>query len=295
MEREKKERAAALSRIGADVKFCTAAASAFGNSCEAAEIICPRDGLSLARTLKMLAGERAIVLGGATNVLLPDGSYDGALISTERATDVTIRGDRVYCLAGAKLPCVVSKCAKYALSGLEQLSGIPGSIGGAIAMNAGAFGREIVETVVRIDAATKDGEVVALSPYAIGAGYRHTDLSKLGLTVLGAELRLVPSSRKEIKQSIEGYAERRKTSQPQGRSAGSVFKRADGVSAGYYIERAGLKGKRRGGAEISEKHANFIVNNGGATREDFLYLSELARAEVARIFDIDLEYEVVFV
>lgn len=281
-------------RLGAGVKYDVPAFGAFGSGGSVARVVCPRDGYCFAKAVKYLKGGKYVVLGGATNVLFPDGGYDGTVLSTLGAKDVIKKGDRIYCSAGARLPDVVSKCRKWALSGLEQLSGIPGSIGGAVAMNAGAFGREIAELLTRVDAVTADGEVVALSPSALRPGYRHTDVAVMGLTVIGAELSLVPSSQREIRECIEGFAARRRAGQPQGRSLGSVFKRADGVSAGYYIERAGLKGAKRGGAEISAKHANFIVNTGGATGEDFIYLSELARKEVLTRFGVPLEYEVVF-
>lgn len=282
-----------LDRLGASVRYGAPSFSAFGGDGVIREIVYPRDGLALARVTRYL-GKETVVLGGATNVLFPDGTFGRTVVSTSKLTDVSVRGDRVYCQAGARLPAVVSKCAGRGLSGIEQLAGIPGSVGGAIAMNAGAFGREIADVVTRVDAVTADGRVVALSPSMLGAGYRHTDIAGMGLTVLGAELSLAGSTAKEVKERIEGYAARRRSSQPEGRSLGSVFKRADGVSAGYYIERAGLKGARAGGAEISEKHANFIINSGGATAAQFRELAELARAEVFRQFGITLEYEVIF-
>lgn len=290
---EKKERKRELCRLGAMVRYRAPVSGAFGGGGEIEELVCPSDGIALARTVKYL-GSGAVVLGGETNVLFPYGGYAGTVVSTAALTDVTVRGESVYCQAGARLPCVVAKCAKRGLSGIEQLAGIPGSVGGAIAMNAGAFGREIAEVVTRVDAVTEDGVVVALSPSVLGAGYRHTDIAKKGLTVLGAEIKLKQSSAKEVKERVAGYTERRRSSQPCGRSLGSVFKRADGVSAGYYIERAGLKGAKSGGAEISQRHANFIVDRGDATAKDFLALSELARKEVLRQFGIALEYEVVF-
>lgn len=294
MEKSLNKRAESLKKCGAKVKYGVPAFSAFGSGGIVSEAVYPVDGYALAKTIKLLKGEKYVVLGGATNVLFPDGVYDGTVIVTTAAKDFFRKGDRIYCAAGARLPDVVGKCCNCALSGLEQLSGIPGSVGGAITMNAGAFGREIAELITRVDAVTSDGEVVALSPSALEADYRHSCIAEKGLTVLGAELRLTPSSKREIRACIDGFAERRQTGQPQGRSLGSVFKRAEGVSAGYYIERAGLKGHKSGGAEISVKHANFIINSGGATSADFLALSELAKREVKERFDITLEYEVVF-
>lgn len=294
MEKYEEKRRRSFRKEGADVAFGASAFGAFGSGGTVRETVYPRDGYSLTKTMKLLRDEKPVVLGGATDVLFPDGAYDGVIVSTERIKDVTFKGNKLYCQAGARLPEAVAACAKRGLSGLEQLSGIPGSIGGAIAMNAGAFGREIAELLTRVDAVTADGKVIALSPCALDAGYRHTSVAELGLTVVGAEFSLVPSSRKEVEESIGEYRLRRKDSQPQQKSLGSVFKRVDGVSAGYYIERAGLKGRKKGGAEISSKHANFIVNNGGATADDFIYLSELARTSVREKFGIELEYEVIF-
>lgn len=294
VEKREKERAAALGCCGSDVKFGVPAYGAFGSGGRVREIVSPRDGMALADAVRLMKGKNYVVLGGATDVLFPDGDYDGIVVSTLKAKDVSFCGNRMYCSAGARLPEVVKKCVARGLSGLEQLSGIPGSVGGAIAMNAGAFGREIAETLVRVDAVTREGDVVALSPRALDAGYRRTCLTQKGLTVLGAEFSLAESTRKEVRERVEGYAERRRVSQPAGRSLGSVFKRVDGVSAGYYIERAGLKGEKRGGAEISSKHANFIVNSGGATSGDFVFLAELAKNRVYELFGKKLEYEVIF-
>ena len=287
-------RSRALERCGARIKRDAEAFGAFGSGGRVKEAVYPSDGASFVEAAAILSGEDYVVLGGATDVLFPDDSYDGTILSTDKMRDVSRSGDRIYCSAGARLPQVVAKCRKYALSGLEQLSGIPGSVGGAVTMNAGAFGREMAELIVRVDAVTSDGRAVAFGADALGAGYRHTSIAERGLTVLGAELKLCPSTRKEIESCIAGFEERRRASQPQGRSLGSVFKRVNGVSAGYYIDRAGLKGTKSGGAEISRKHANFIVNNGGATGADFIALSELARKTVLEKFGIGLEYEVIF-
>lgn len=283
-----------LAKSNCRVKYGVPAFGSFGSGGEIAKVVSPKDGYALSKAVKILNGYEKVVLGGATNVLFPDGGYDGIAISTDGVKDVSRKGGRVYCGAGVRLPDLVNRCAKYGLSGLEQLSGIPGSAGGAVAMNAGAFGREMAELITRVDAVTADGEVVALSPQALEAGYRRTCIAENGLTILGAELALTPSSEREIRTCISEYRERREKSQPKGRSLGSVFKRVDGISAGYYIDRAGLKGEKKGGAEISDKHANFIINGGGATGADFLYLAELAKKRVYEIFGISLEYEVVF-
>lgn len=299
MEKFEKSFERDLAKNGCRVKYDVPAFGAFGSGGKVAKVVYPSDGYSLSRAVGMLGekvvpGGEKVVLGGATNVLFPDGGYGGVAVSTSAVKDVLRKGSRVYCGAGVRLPDLVNRCAGYGLSGLEQLSGIPGSAGGAIAMNAGAFGREIAELVTRVDAVTADGEVVALSRYALAPGYRHTCIAEKGLTVLGAELALTPSSEKEIRTSMQEYRLRRQKSQPAGKSLGSVFKRVDGISAGYYIERVGLKGERRGGAEISQKHANFIVNTGGATGADFLFLAELAKRRVFDKFGITLEYEVIF-
>ncbi len=288
-----RKRECAIGFVGARVRCSEKAPAAFGSG-TMARAVYPKDGAALARAVAELKGQDFVVLGGATNVLFPDGTLEKTVVFTTSAKDVTRKGSNVYCCAGARLPAVVAKCADYALSGAEQLAGIPGTVGGAIAMNAGAFGREIAELVVRVDAVTSDGRVVALGAQELHAGYRHTSVTESGLTVLGAELKLCPSSRREIRDCVAGYADRRRESQPQGRSLGSVFKRADGVSAGYYIEKAGLKGATVGGARISERHANFILNVGEATSADFVALAERARREVKEKFGKELEYEVIF-
>ena len=234
------------------------------------------------------------IIGFGSNILVSGKGIGGITCSTKRMNHVSVDGEHVKAEAGAALDKACELACEAGLAGMEKLSGIPGSIGGAVYMNAGAFGREMAELITRVDAVTADGEVVAFSPQALEAGYRHTCIAENGLTVLGAELALTPSSEREIRTCISEYRERREKSQPKGRSLGSVFKRVDGISAGYYIDRAGLKGVKKGGAEISDKHANFIINGGGATGADFLYLAELAKKRVYEIFGISLEYEVVF-
>lgn len=178
------------------------------------------------------------------------------------------------------------------LSGIEGLCSIPGSLGGGLVMNCGAFGRELGDVVEYADILI-DGKVERIMAKDLDFGYRHSKAKSLG-TVVGVNLRLAEGSRTRIAKDMKGYAIARSKSQPKGRSLGSVFKKPGVTSAGYYIDMAGLKGYRIGGAQISDMHANFIINAGEATSTDFIRLADYAKQEVDKRYGIKLEYEVDF-
>ncbi len=245
-----------------------------------------------------------IVLGRGSNVLISDKGIRGAVISLrEKLEHIEIQehnGDvLVYVEAGVDLPALAVDMLKKGYGGLENLSGIPGSVGGAILMNAGAYGKEIFELVESVEV-IRHGEIQMLQREQIAYRYRGTDLERD--IILSCILRLKKLSTEEQKAAMENrkiWMEKRRRTQPLTLpNAGSIFKNppptAQGTPqyAGALIEACGLKGKRIGDAQISEKHANFIVNLGEAKASDVIALIELARAEVKRKFGITLELEI---
>ena len=265
--------------------------SSYGNEGTIGLLIEPRTEEEFAAAVAVLEGEEFDVAGRGTNILFPDGEYDAAVLTTRAMTGAEFRGEVAVAFAGERLSSLAKKAAERGLSGLERLAAIPGSVGGAAAMNAGAFGTEFADVALWVDVLA-DGKRVRLGPEECGFGYRRSALGK-DAVVLAAAFSLVRSDRAAVEREAARYAALRAASQPNGKSLGSTFKRADGKSAGWYIERAGLKGARVGGAEISRKHAGFIVNVGGGTAADYLALADRAQREVFEDCGVTLELEVV--
>lgn len=233
--------------------------------------------------------EGDIVMGRGTNLLAPDEGVAGRVL-VMRCGRMRAEGNVIYAEAGAPVAAVARLAARLGLSGLEWAEGIPGSVGGAIVMNAGAFGGETGGVLAYADVVGREG-AERLPASALTFGYRRTE----GLTgvVMGGAFALARGDTAEIAALMRRYAERRRLTQPHGRTFGSVFKRVDGVSAGYFLDRAGMKGRRRGGAVVSDVHANFIVNTGGATTSDVLALMSDMEKAVSDAFGVRLEPEVV--
>ena len=235
------------------------------------------------------------ILGRMSNVLPPDKIFDGVIIRTDRISQISLIDSCLEADAGASLPFLAKITADTGLSGLEELSGIPGSIGGAVRGNAGAFGREIshmISSVTIYDCTSFTIE--QLSYDQIDFGYRYSSLMRDDIVILSVRLTLSPSDSVSIKALIQQCRERRIATQPVGQaSLGSTFKRpAKDISAAKLIDDCGLKGKGMGGAKISEKHAGFIVNCGGATAADYLRLADYAKNKVFEKFGINLEREI---
>jgi UDP-N-acetylmuramate dehydrogenase len=234
-------------------------------------------------------------LGSGSNVLAGDGAHHYVVLSLkELKGEVRFMGERVSVTAGYSLPRLCIDVARQGLSGIEGLGGIPGTVGGALWMNAGAYGHEIggVTESVRV---AREGRVVELPGDSISWNYRHTSF-KEGELVLGATLRLTPDDPQRIRERMEDAKSRRMATQPHGsRSAGCFFKNppAGSIGTGKIIDELGMKGARRGTALVSPVHANFIVTEGeGARAEDALALAEEIRERVKREHGIELEYEV---
>lgn len=242
-----------------------------------------------ASRLRLRGGE--IILGRGTNVLASDGGVDGRVIIM-RASAFEVCGASVRADGGVTLPSLAAEAARLGLSGLEWACGIPGSIGGGIVMNAGAYGGQLADVLKSVEVATPDG-VVRVKAAELTMSYRRTDGLPRG-AVISAELGLVPGRAENIKKLMAEYSARRRETQPTGRTFGSAFARVGGKSAGWYIDRAGLKGLTAGGARVSEKHANFIVNEGGSA-SDIRRLLDTVKLTVYKTFGVRLTEEVRYI
>ena len=234
-------------------------------------------------------------LGSGSNVLADDGDHHYVVLSLSNLKgEVRIAGDLVSISAGYSLPRLCIDVARAGLSGIEGLGGIPGTIGGALWMNAGAYGHEI-GTVTETVRVARAGKVVGIPGSDVQWNYRHTSFRE-GELLLGATLRLTPDDPEQIKARMDDAKQRRLATQPHGsRSAGCFFKNppASAIGTGKMIDEMGMKGQRRGSAVVSPKHANFIVTEGeNARAEDALALAEEIRERVRREQGIELEYEV---
>lgn len=234
------------------------------------------------------------IIGGMTNILPCDGNYHGALISTRALGGVAPDGDTVVISAGENLGKAAVMLAESGIGGLSELVGIPGTVGGAIAGNAGAFGKDISEVLVDADVYDLHrGCVERMNVSELGFKYRdsifkHSD----HMVILCGRFRIIREDRDKINKQIIEIRHRRASTQPREPSLGSVFKRTAIGSAGRLIDVAGLKGTRIGNAAISERHAGFIVNLGGATAQEYISLAETAAERVYECFGVKPEREV---
>ena len=233
------------------------------------------------------------VMGNGSNILAADEGVDRLVINTSRMDTVTVVGTAIHALAGVSLARVAVAAQKAGLTGLEFAHGIPGTLGGAVFMNAGAYDGEMCQVVERLRAWFPGKGVMTLSGEDCDFGYRHSVFQKNGAVVLMAELRLKRGDGAAVRAKMEELIARRRKSQPlELPSAGSTFKRPTGYYAGTLIDQCGLKGTAVGGAQVSEKHAGFIVNTGGATCADVLGLIEKVQETVREKAGVELEPEV---
>ena len=233
------------------------------------------------------------VLGGGTNVLVRDGGIRGLTIRLAKSlTNVEVEGPLVTADAGVLYPVLANATAGRGLSGLEFATGIPGTVGGAVYMNAGAYGTETTEVLDWADV-FKDHEVVRMRNRDLDLSYRHSALHENpNWVVLRAGYTLVPGNATELKARIREFRAQRMNGSPNKPSCGSTFKRPPGDFPGRVIEEAGLKGTRVGQIEVSPVHANYLVNLGGGTAEDALKLIDQVRQKVSEKLGIELEPEV---
>lgn len=263
-------------------------------------IYLPTDVDDLSAFLKNLAADIPVtVLGAGSNTLARDGGVRGVVIRLGRGfADIACDGETdIRAGAGALDVRVAATAADAGLSGLEFLSGIPGSIGGALAMNAGAYGRETADVLVRVEAVTLNGEKRELTPDALNLGYRTNGYSD-PVIYTAAVLRGVPSDSGTIMAQMDEIADKRGSSQPvKSRTGGSTFKNPSGASpdgpkAWKLIDAAGCRGLRVGDAQVSELHSNFLINHGNASAADIETLGETVRQRVLETSDIDLDWEI---
>lgn len=233
-----------------------------------------------------------LVVGGGYNLLVRDGGFRGVVISPGRLSGMeTLPGSRLRAEAGVTNQMLVGIARKEQLSGLEFLSGIPGTVGGALSMNAGAHGRSVLELVESLTT-LQEGKVTVTLKEKLRYGYRRLEL-KPGEIVLAAVFSLAAGNVGEIEGRIAACLDQRRSNQQVGYpNAGSFFKNPEGRQAWRLIDEAGLRGYRIGGAQVSEVHSNFLVNRGGATAADFLELAEVIKEKVREQSGIDLEEEV---
>ena len=236
------------------------------------------------------------VLGNGSNLLVGDKGYRGIILKLgPRLSAVGVEKDHIAAGAGALLSQVASAARDAGLSGLEFAAGIPGSIGGAIVMNAGAYGGEMKQVVKMVRVMDKEGEILTLDNDTMEFGYRTSIIRNRPFIVLGVVLKLTSGNKEEISAKMEELMKQRKSKQPlEYPSAGSTFKRPEGHYAGKLIMDAGLRGYRIGGAQVSEKHCGFVINAGGASAADIREVIEEVRERVLDRFHVRLEPEVIF-
>ncbi len=240
-------------------------------------------------------GVRPFVMGRGSNLLFPDELLPGVVVQfADNFSAVTQTSpSTLFAQSGATLVTVSQQAQKAGLTGLEFAGGIPGAVGGGVTMNAGAYGGEMKDVVTRVDYLDETLQIKSISNAECGFDYRRSVFESGGSVILGAELALTPDDPAAVKSRMEALKEKRLASQPlEYPSAGSTFKRPAGGFAAQMIDEAGLKGFTVGGAQVSEKHAGFVINRGGATSADVRALMEQVQMEVERRTGIRLEPEV---
>ena len=265
--------------------------SSFRTGGKAANIIFPESTEEFVTALRENPG--AAVLGNLSNTLVLDGGIDGTVIITTKLNSVSVNGNTVTAAAGASLTSVAVAARDASLAGCEFLYGIPGTVGGGVFMNAGAYGGEIADIIENAVVFTPDGKVTTLSKDDLDLGYRTSKLQSTRYILLSAAFSLQSGNKEVISSAMDDLMNRRMTTQPLDKpSCGSRFKRPAGNFAGKLISDCGLKGMSVGGAQVSEKHAGFIVNSGGATSRDILDLVQLVKKTVFEKTGVLLEEEI---
>jgi UDP-N-acetylmuramate dehydrogenase len=234
------------------------------------------------------------VLGNGSNTLFADEGYDGVVVHLgNKISDIRVEGNLIYAEAGAMLARVSKEAQKASLTGLEFAAGIPGTVGGGVVMNAGAYDGEMKQVVKAVSAVSPEGEFVTLSNEEATFGYRSSLMRHTGYVVTEVVFELQEGNADEILTKMNDFNERRRSKQPlEYPSAGSTFKRPEGYFAGKLIMDAGLRGYTVGGACVSEKHCGFVINKGGATAKDVVTLINDVKAKVKADTGIELEPEI---
>ena len=238
-------------------------------------------------------GLRHVIVGNASNILFDDRGFNGLVIFTTGLRGVYWKEDNVRAECGVSLTALAGKAAERGLSGLEFAYGIPGTVGGAVYMNAGAYGGEMKDVLDKVTYLTQDGQIVTEEAAKLDLAYRHSIFEENGGCILSAQFHLKRGDPEAIRARMNELMAKRVEKQPLDKpSAGSTFKRPAGAFAAALIDQCGLRGYRHGGAAVSEKHCGFVVNMGGATCADVLALCDEVRAIVKEKTGYELEKEI---
>ena len=238
-------------------------------------------------------GEKYIVVGNCSNLIFTDDGYDGAVIATTDMKGISFENGIITALCGDTLSSLARNALDNSLTGLEFCYGIPGTVGGAVFMNAGAYGGEISEHFIRGRFLNANNEIIVLNGDELEFGYRKSRLMREELILISAEFKAERGEKEAIRATMDELMQKRKSKQPlEFPSCGSAFKRPEGYFAGALIEQCGLKGYSIGGARVSEKHAGFIINGGGATASDVINLLSHVSETVFKNTGVVLEPEI---
>ena len=266
----------------------------FGVGGDAEVMFCPKDSQDLALFMAGLDHDIPIYpIGAGSNLLVRDGGIKGVVINmTTHMNTITQDGERLIVGAGLHDADMARAAAKMGLAGLEFLIGIPGTIGGGLRMNAGAYGTEFKDIVITAEAIDRQGQIHHVSPAEMGMRYRHSD-APLDWVFTQAELQAHDGNQDDIRASMKNIVGNRADAQPRGvRTGGSTFANPDGHKAWQLIDQAGYRGHQIGSAMVSDKHCNFLINTGGASAHDIETLGETVREAVKSHADIDLRWEI---
>ena len=259
-------------------------------------LVKPENKEQLSEILQVCQKEKIpyYILGNGSNLLVSDQGYRGVIIQLyNQFADITVNGNQITAQSGALLSRIASQALENALAGFEFAHGIPGTLGGAVVMNAGAYGGELKDAIVSCEVMTPEGKILTLSKEELELGYRTSIIQKKGYIVLEATIALEKGDVTKIQELMKDYAGRRRDKQPLDKpSAGSTFKRPTGHFAGKLIMDSNLRGFRVGDAMISDKHCGFVVNAGEATAEEILQLIAEVKRIVKEKFDVELEPEI---
>ena len=258
--------------------------------------IAPNSTDELVKVLEVLRNENYpyMVIGNGSNLLVKDSGYDGAIVEVDKKiSEIDVRGEEIIVEAGAKLSKVATIAMENDLAGFEFAHGIPGNMGGAVVMNAGAYGGEMKDVLKWVKVVDQNGEIKTLENEELELGYRTSRVMKEKMIVLEACIKLDLGVMGDIAEVMALLMSKRKASQPlEYPSAGSTFKRPEGYFAGKLVQDAGMKGYRVGDAMVSDKHSGFVINCGNATATDVIQVIKDVQAKVKEDFGVDLEPEV---
>lgn len=259
-------------------------------------LICTENAMEISNVISLCKKEKipCFIMGNGSNLLVSDKGISGVVIKTAGAlTNITVNGDEITVESGVMLKKIANTALEHSLTGFEELSGIPGTVGGAIYMNAGAYGREFKDIVVLVKYIDENGNICEKKNSELDFYHRHSVFTGTECFILETVLKLEKGNKDEISDKMKEITKKRKDKQPlEYPSAGSTFKRPDGYFAAALIEEAGLKGRAVGDAEVSVKHSGFVINKGNATAADVLELIDVIRDTVKKKFNVELELEV---